>query len=262
MSKNGSCLPVYLILLFFFVLPRWLTRTTRLKRSGGAFRLPPGAQHRFKRLPANCVWLKLEHSFKSEWLNTPGHLSLSLSLSFTGEPWCEWFWFCTAASVAQSLQSANFAQGAVKRMFRNKKKWVVVGGGQQWSSRPRSTGAEEEPRIPSFIRSCVFPWLTPVQRARTDSPISFRIASVTHSVRGTSLANRRQERLTAGFEHFHTSCERWTPAQIYLFACINHFLGDRKCFKWKLHQIGGKKVGASEFSAGLVWCSPHCQNNK
>lgn len=70
---------------------------------------------------ANCVWLKLEHSFKSEWLNTPGHLSLSLLLSFTGEPWCEWFWFCTAASVAQSLQSVSFAQGAVKRMFRNKK---------------------------------------------------------------------------------------------------------------------------------------------
>lgn len=122
MSKNGSCLPVF---FFFFIemlsfLPWWLTRTTRLKKSGGAFRLPPGAQHRLKRLPANCGVVKIRTPLQVGVTEHPW-TSLSLLLSFTGEPWCEWFWFCTAASVAQSLQSVSFAPGAVKWMLRNKK---------------------------------------------------------------------------------------------------------------------------------------------
>lgn len=138
---------------------------------------------------ANCVWLKLEHSFKSEWLNTPGHLSLSRSpsqgnLDVSGfdfalqHPWHK------ACRVRVSLKEQSNGCSETKR---EKKK-----GEQHWSSGPRSTGAKEEPRLLSLLRSCVFYRLTPVQRAKMDFPISFRKAYVTHSVRGTSPANRRQ----------------------------------------------------------------------
>lgn len=136
-------------------------RAARLKRTSAAVQLPPGARRRFKLLPANHVWLKLEHSFKSEWLNTPGHLSQGhLEVNgFDFAPWHPW----------QKPAECEFSSGSSQMdAWEQKKKEKGIARCLLFCFWARSVGSKEEPRLrvhgalfAAEMSNCV-PWWSPL----------------------------------------------------------------------------------------------------
>lgn len=154
-------------------------RAARLKRTSAAVQLPPGARRRFKLLPANRVWLKLEHSFKSEWLNTPGHLSQG-HLEVNGFDFAPWHPWQKPAECEFSSGSSQMDAWKQKKKEKGTARCLLLCFWALAVKRNQGFGFTVlylQLRCQTVCRGDL-PWLTRVQRTKMDSPISSRSVSV------------------------------------------------------------------------------------